>query len=37
MEEQVKREEERMKNPFYMTLRAQKEERDRFIDLYLQE
>lgn len=23
-----------MKNPFYMTLKAQKEERDKFIDFY---
>ena len=26
--------EERLKNPFYMTLKAQKEERDKFIDYY---
>jgi len=27
-------EEERLNNPFYMTLKAQKEERDKFIDFY---
>ena len=26
--------EERLKNPFYLTLKAQKEERDKFIDFY---
>ena len=26
--------EEKMKNPFYQTLNAQKEERDKFIDFY---
>ena len=26
--------EERLKNPFYMTLKLQKEERDKFIDFY---
>ena len=35
MEEQQKINEERSKNPFYMTLKAQKEERDKFIDFYM--
>ena len=34
MEEIVKQEEEKMNNPFYITLKAQKEERDKFIDFY---
>ena len=33
-EDQIKAHEERLKNPFYMTLKAQKEERDKFIDFY---
>ena len=35
MEEQAKINEERSKNPFYMTLKSQKEERDNFIEFYL--
>lgn len=35
MEEQAKINEERSKNPFYMTLKSQKEERDKFIEFYL--
>ena len=34
IEEAVKQQEERLKNPFYTTLKAQKEERDKFIDFY---
>ena len=34
LEEQVRINEERLKNPFYMTLKIQKEERDKFIDFY---
>ena len=34
LEERARLYEERMKIPFYMTLRAQKEERDKFIDFY---
>lgn len=34
LEERAKINEERMKNPFYVTLKAQKEERDKFIDFY---
>lgn len=34
LEEQVRINEERLKNPFYMTLKLQKEERDKFIDFY---
>ena len=34
MEAMVRVQEERMKNPFYTTLKAQKEERDKFVDFY---
>ena len=34
LEKQQLLNEERMKNPFYVTLKAQKEERDKFIDFY---
>ena len=33
-EERAKTHEQRLKNPFYVTLKAQKEERDNFIDFY---
>ena len=34
LEDQVRSREEKLKNPFYLTLKAQKEERDKFIDFY---
>ena len=34
MKQQAKIEQEKIKNPFYQTLKAQKEERDQFIDFY---
>lgn len=34
MEEQAKINEQRLANPYYMTLQAQKLERDKFIDFY---
>ena len=37
MDENAKAHEERMKNPFYVTLKAQKEEREKFIDFYATE
>lgn len=37
MEENTKAHEERMKNPFYVTLKAQKEEREKFVDFYATE
>jgi len=34
LEEQAKIHEERLNNPFYMTLKSQKEEREKFISFY---
>lgn len=34
LEEQAKVNEERLANPYYMTLLAQKQEREKFIDFY---